>query len=157
MLNSNYIIINRIPRKYKTMKIAGKTAIFLDESGKIVDNGAVQISDNIYAALFCDEVRNITLVSKKNNVHDVITLLWHDDEYLKYKELLKKAISVRFSEQNTRINRYAEAIAEKLDNGVELRVTDVIRDDEMVECPECGMLNPAGSKYCLDCGAEISL
>ncbi|MBQ6388445.1 MAG: zinc-ribbon domain-containing protein [Mogibacterium sp.] len=25
----------------------------------------------------------------------------------------------------------------------------------MVKCPECGMLNPAGSEYCLDCGAEI--
>lgn len=158
MLTSNYMIINRKARPFATMRVAGKTAIFLDAAGKVLDFGVMSLGDTVYAALYCDEVRNITFVTDVRGVHDVTTLLWCSEEgYEKDGAALRKASGARFSEQNTRINRYAEAIAEKLDNGVELRVTDAVNEDDMVECPECGMLNPAGSKYCLDCGAEIGL
>ena len=48
-----------------------------------------------------------------------------------------------------------KAVAEKLALGIKLRITDAVNDADMVKCPECGMLNPQGSMYCLDCGAEI--
>ena len=59
------------------------------------------------------------------------------------------------TQQNRKINRYAEAVAEKLALGVKLRITDAADSANMVKCPECGILNPPGSIYCLDCGADI--
>ena len=156
MLNSNYLIINRRAGKFTEMKIAGKTAVFLGENGRPVDYGVIALDSTVYTALFCDEVRNVTLVTDRAGVRNVVTILWYTDEgYLDGLSRLRSALPIHFSVQNTRINRYADAIAEKLELGVRLRVTDAVDETDMVKCPECGMLNPAGSEYCLDCGAEI--
>jgi hypothetical protein len=86
----------------------------------------------------------------------VITILWCSEEsYRLDSDALRKAYGGRFSRQNIRLNRYAESIAEKLDNGVHLRVSDAIDETGMKVCPECGMLNPKGSPFCYDCGAEL--
>ena len=103
MIDSDYYIINRKPQRFREMRIAGRTAIFLNSDGKVLDYG----------------------------------------------------VPVRFSPQNKKLNRYAEAVAEKLSLGIKLRITDAVNDADMIKCPECGMLNPSGSMYCLDCGAEI--
>ena len=121
MLDSNYLIINRRAQRFSTMRIAGRTAVFLDGSGNVLDYGVLSLRESIYAVLFCEEVRNITIVIDKGNAADVV-----------------------------------EAVAEKLSMGVKLRITDEVRAADMVKCPECGMLNPEGSMYCLDCGAEIA-
>lgn len=156
MLDSNYLIINRKPQKFIDMKIAGTVAVFVGSDGRPLDNGAVRLGDALYAALYCDDVRNITLVTDNSGINDVITILWHtEDGYRSGADALKKAAGKRFSRQNMKINRYAEAVAEKLRIGVRLRVTDAVDESGMVHCPECGALNPAGSIYCLDCGADI--
>ena len=41
------------------------------------------------------------------------------------------------------------------DAGVQVKIADAVDESEMLVCPECGMLNPKGSEYCLDCGAEL--
>ncbi len=178
MIDSNYLIINRRAQRFAEMRIAGRLAIFTDEEGKVLDYGVVTLGDAIYAALSCDEVRNLTLVDGEESTklddvkklhsvsrwsgyrHAVTTILWRDEGgYQGAKASLAPVLAGSgagsFSEQNIRLNRYAEAIAEKLDNGVKLRVTDAVDESDMAVCPECGMLNPAGSPYCLDCGAEI--
>lgn len=157
MLDSNYLIINRHPQKFSGMRIAGRAAVFTGPDGRVLDYGVVILDSSVYAALFCDEVRNVTLVTDRDGRQDVITILWMTEEgYTSGLEALRSCLSgIHFSPQNTRLNRYAEAVAEKLSLGVKLRITDVVRASDMVECPECGMLNPAGSQYCLDCGAEI--
>lgn len=157
MLNSNYFIINRHPQKFAEMRIAGTTAVFTNSEGKILDYGVLALGSSIYAVLYCDDVRNVTFVTDRNGRQDVITLLWlRQEDYDRCLETLRSVIGIHFSPQNTKLNRYAEAVAEKLSLGVKLRITDAVRASDMVECPECGMLNPAGSQYCLDCGAEIS-
>lgn len=158
MLDKNYLIINRSPAPFACMKLAGNVALFTDEDGRPLDHGAVLLGDTVYAALYCDAVMNVTFVTRHQGRNDVITVLWHSrEEYMRNADRLESAAGVRFSEQNIRINRYAEAIAEKLGNGVELRVTDAVRESEMISCPECGMLNPTGSPYCMDCGAELTV
>ena len=157
MIDSNYLIINRQPHRFKDMRIAGHTAVFTDEAGRIIDYGAVSLGESVYAALCCDEVRNVTLVTDRPGMQEVITILWMTEEgYRSGLEALKKVLHMHFSPQNKKLNRYAEAVAEKLALGVKLRITDAVSASDMVECPECGMLNPAGSQYCFDCGAEIS-
>ena len=144
MLDSNYLIINRKAQRFSTMRIAGRTALFLDSSGKVLDYGVISLRESIYAVLFCEEVRNITFVIDKGKAADVVTILWCEEKaFREGMEVLK-------------LNRYAEAVAEKLSMGVKLRITDEVRAADMVKCPECGMLNPEGSMYCLDCGAEIA-
>lgn len=156
MLTSNYLIIDRRPQRFAEMRVSGKVAVFIGDNGRPVDYGAVILDDSVYAALYCDEVRNITLVQDRMGEIRVITILWHTDgSYRQGTDALHEALGKHFSRQNLRINRYAEAIAEKLREGVKLRVTDAQDETGMVRCPECGMLNPPGSQYCLDCGADI--
>ena len=117
MLDSNYLIINRHARRFSEMKIAGHTAVFIGSDGKVLDFGVLQLGDNVYAALLCDDVRNITFIIDKGKSPDVVTLLWMDsDDYSEAVKLLAKASGKHFSQQNRKINRYAEAVAEKLDN-----------------------------------------
>lgn len=156
MLDSNYLIINRRPQRFSEMRIAGRTAVFTDAGGRILDYGVLRLDDSVYAALFCDEVRNITFVTDKGGRQDVVTTLWlTEDGYRRSLESFESILGTHFSSQNKKLNRYAEAVAEKLGLGVKLRITDEVKASDMVKCPECGMLNPAGSSYCLDCGAEI--
>lgn len=156
MIDSNYYIVNRRAQKFCSMKLTPRAAIFLDENGRPVDFGVLALGDSLYAAVYCDEVRNITFVTDRAGVHDVITILWQTDEgYRKGFEALQAASGKPFYRQNKKLNRYAESIAEKLDIGVRLRVTDEVDESEMIACPECGILNPKGTQYCLDCGAEL--
>ena len=156
MLDSNYLIINRHPQRFSEMRIAGKAAVFTGSDGKVLDFGVLALGSSVYAVLYCDEVRNITFVTDKAGVQNVVTTLWlTEEDYDRALSSFKDVLSMHFSPQNKKLNRYAEAVAEKLSLGVKLRITDAVNTKDMVECPECGMLNPAGSQYCLDCGAEI--
>ena len=156
MLDSNYYIVNRHAQRFKSFKLTPKAAIFLNEDGRPVDFGVLAIADSIYAAVYCDEVRNVTFITDRGGIHDVVTILWHTDEgYRTGLATLRKACGKTFYRQNKKLNRYAESIAEKLDIGVRIRVTDAVDESAMTVCPECGTLNPKSAPYCYDCGAEL--
>jgi hypothetical protein len=156
MLDSNYLIVNRHAQRFTDMKLTPKAAIFLGEDGRPVDFGVLQLQGSLYAAIYCDEVRNITFITDRGGIHDVVTILWNTDEgYHEGFKALKAASGKTFYRQNKKLNRYAESIAEKLDIGVRIRVTDEVDESEMIVCPECGILNPKGSPFCYDCGAEL--
>ena len=158
MINTNYLIINRKPVAFDTLEIAGGEAVFMDADGIPLDEGVIELDETIYAALYCDEVRNVTLVVAKTSSQDVVTILWRDEKsYQESKRLIEDALDIEMSKQNIKLNRYAESIAEKLAIGVELKVTDAMDNSEMVECPECGMMNLKGSPYCMDCGADLAI
>ena len=156
MLDSNYYIVNRHAQRFKEFRLTPKAAIFLNEDGRPVDFGVLTIADSIYAAVYCDEVRNVTFITDRGGIHDVVTILWNTDEgYRAGLDALREASGKTFYRQNKKLNRYAESIAEKLDIGVRIRVTDEVDESEMIVCPECGILNPKGSPFCYDCGAEL--
>ena len=156
MLDSNYLIINRAAQRFSYMKRAGGAAVFIDADGKVLDYGVLALGAKVYAALYCDEVRNITFVTDEGSHQDVVTTLWlTEEDYRKALETFGDMLDMHFSPQNKKINRYAEAVADKLALGVKLRINDAAKAEDMIECPECGMLSPAGSQYCLDCGAEL--
>lgn len=156
MINTNYLIINRKPVAFDALEIAGGEAVFMDADGIPLDDGVIELDESVYAALYCDEVRNVTLVLAKTSAQDVVTILWRDEgAYQESKRLFEDALELEMSKQNIKLNRYAESIAEKLAIGVELKVTDALDNSEMIECPECGMMNLKGSPYCMDCGADL--
>ena len=154
MIDKNYIIINREAKIFSNANCIENEIKFADEMGTAIHS--ILIDGTLYAGLFCDEVCNITFIVNNSTSQDVVTLLWHDScEYEKFKSKLQDEYELELSKQNIKINRYAESIAEKLTNGVKLRVTDAADNRDMVECPECGMMNTKGSPYCMDCGADL--
>ena len=154
MLRTNYLIINRKPQEFLAMELAGKTLIFYGEGQRQV--GSLTLGDNIYAALYCDDVLNVTLVDSVSLA--VETILWtSSDEYEACKDALAAELDVRLSSQNKKINRYGEEIAKKLEYGVELHVIDAVKESDVVTCPDCGMQSPKGTPYCMDCGAELPM
>ena len=158
MIISNYLIINKRPQKFASMRIAGKAAVFTDEKGRPVDFGVLALDDSIYTMLVCSEFRLTMLVIDRHGERRVEGIFWLTDE--DYEECVRgfaEIAGLRPSVQDTKINSYAWSIAKKLDQGVRVKVTDAVDESEMTVCPECGMLNPKGTEYCLDCGAELLL
>ena len=156
MLRNNYFIINKKARVFSGIKIAGRTAVFLDGEGRPADFGVLPLADSVYALLSCDEVKLLMMVTDRQGVHDVIAVLWKDrPDYESECPRLGKAAGVKIYRRDLKINSYAWSIAEKLDEGVRLRVTEAVDESDMTECPECGMMNPKGTPYCLECGCEL--
>lgn len=153
MLNSNYLIINRKPQPFTNIEMDLETMMFIDEEGNIID--VLVLDDTVFAALYCDEVRNVTLVVYSNEIR-VVTILWTSDaEYEAGRKQIADYLSVPLSSQNKKLNRYGEELAKKLADGVRLQVIDSVDNSAMVKCPDCGMMSPKGTPFCLDCGAEL--
>lgn len=156
MVKSNYLIINKKPQTFSAMKCAGRAAVFTDGSGKPLDYGVLIMDSSIYTVLVCSEFRLAVLVIDRHGERTVEDIFWTDDEAFEAGvEAISKASGIKPSRQDTKINSYAWSIAEKLDAGVQVKIADAVDESEMLVCPECGMLNPKGSEYCLDCGAEL--
>ena len=156
MITSNYLIINKRPQKFSSMRIAGSTAVFTGENGKPVDFGVLALDDSIYTMLVCREFRLTILVFDRHGERRVEGIIWlTDEDYEECVSRFAETAGLRPSVQDTKINSYAWSIAKKLDQGVRVKVTDAVDKSEMTVCPECGMLNPKGAEYCLDCGADL--
>jgi len=156
MVKSNYLIINKRPQTFSSVKYSGKAAVFTDADGRPLDYGVLIMDSSIYSILVCSEFRLAVLVIDRQGERTVEDIFWTDDEDFEAGvKAISKASGIKPSKQDTKVNSYAWSIAEKLDAGVQLRVTDAVDESEMLVCPECGMLNPKGSEYCLDCGAEL--
>lgn len=156
MIASNYLIINKRPQKFSSMRIAGKAAVFTDDAGRPVDFGVLALDGSIYTMLVCEAFRLIMLVIDRHGERRVEGIFWKNGgDYEECVAGIAEAADLRPSNQDTKINSYAWSIAEKLDQGVRVKVTDAVDESEMAVCPECGMLNPKGTEYCLDCGADL--
>ena len=156
MITSNYLIINKRPQKFSSMRIAGKAAVFIGADGRPVDFGVLALDGSIYTMLTCSEFRLAMLVIDRHGERRVDGIFWlSDEDYEACVSGLAETAGLRPSVQDTKINSYAWSIARKLDEGVRVKVTDAVDESEMTVCPECGMLNPKGTEYCLDCGADL--
>lgn len=155
MLTNNYLIINKKARVFSDIRIAGRTAVFLDREGRPVDFGVLPL-DSVYAMMSCEEVSLLMMVTDRQNVHDVIAVFWKDgSEYAEECRRFGRVADRKIFRQDLKINSYAWSIAGKLDEGVRIKVTDAVDESDMAECPECGMMNPKGTPYCLECGCEL--
>lgn len=156
MLKDNYLIINKKPQAFSEMRIAGRTAVFIGADGKPLDFGVLPLDESIYAMMSCRQVKLVMLVTDRQEEIRVTGIFWKKEEDFEDGAARLAAVSGRrMSKQDLKISNYAWAVAKKLEKGVRIKVTDAVNESEMTVCPECGMLNPNNSPYCLDCGAEL--
>lgn len=156
MVKNNYLIINKKPQIFDSVKLSGKAAVFTDTDGKPLDYGVLILDDSIYTMLVCSSFRLAVLVIDRHGERTVEGIFWDSDRgYEEGVSAISAAAGLRPSKQDTKINSYACSIAAKLNDGVHVKVTEPVDESDMIVCPECGMLNPKGSPYCLDCGAAL--
>lgn len=112
--------------------------------------------DKIHVCLYCEELRNITLIIKEVDVYKVSMLMEQTDTYQKFVSFLKNQDpTFDFSEQNKKITGYATAIVEKLREGTVLTIIDKKEETNIIYCPECGVQCDPNIPYCMECGAMI--
>ena len=157
MIASNYLIINKKAQKFSDIRYAGHALVFLNEEGRPLNYGVLALDDSIYAIMCCDEHCALALVLDKDGSRSVEIVMWQNGEtYLESKGRIAEITNKRIAVQDYKFSSYAWLVAQKLDEGNRVKVVEVIDESNMAVCPECGMLNPAGSPYCLDCGAEMN-
>lgn len=156
MVNKNYLIINKKAQTFADMRIAGRAAVFLDEEGRALDYGVLKLDSSVYTMLLYRGAHMLMLVSDSFGLQNVYGIIWKDEEdFESGSAALGRAAGMRPSKQDLKISSYAWSIAEKLGDGVRIKVNDAVDSSDMAVCPECGMMNPMGSPYCLECGAEL--
>ena len=157
MIRSNYLIINKKAQKFSEVRYAGHALVFMDEAGRPLNYGVLALDDGIYAIMCCDEHHALALVLDKDGSRSVEIVMWQDGEtYIENKARIVEITNRRIYVRDFKFSSYAWLMARKLNEGNRVKPVDVIDESKMSVCPECGMLNPAGSPYCLDCGADMN-
>lgn len=153
----NFFLIDRKPQSL-TKVTAGKSGLILQgPAGQVLDNGVIVMNDSVRAGLYCEDVKNITFLAKQAGKYAVETLIFgRKEDFRKVLDQIRSRYpKLEISRQNRKINRYAERIREKLNDGAEVRIVDAVREEDVVICPECGAQCAPGTPYCMECGAEL--
>lgn len=125
------------------------------EDGVIQLGGVSFAAKDIYAALYCTELRNITFIIQKNEIHQMTLVLENAELFESVMSFLKTACQeLEFSEQGKKINGYASSLVEKLEAGITVTIIET-KDVKEIFCPECGMQCDPNIPYCLECGASV--
>ena len=142
-------IVNKIPKKFDAIK-ADEKAILIEEAGAKIP------VDKIHVCLYCETIKNITIIVCADEIYKASLVLDTKEQFENTLKLLKSTYkSVDFSEQNKKINGYATALVEKLTAGIELTIVDSSDTVKVPICPECGMQCDPSIPYCMECGASI--
>lgn len=109
----------------------------------------------IYAALYCKEIRNITFIVQNAEIHRM-TLVLETNELFEhvFAYIKENCEELSFSEQGKKINGYAASLVEKLEEGITVTIIET-KEAKEIFCPECGMQCDPNIPYCLECGASV--
>lgn len=150
------LVINRKTRKVSAFSFVGDYMVAFDVQGVPIDGARINSNQQLYTVLYYEKLHMIALVVKRPSPCAIVLVFRSGADYDDVLSLLRQtAESVRFSRQNFKISSYADRIAEKLMDGVELAIMDVVDKSEVEACPVCGMEVQPGAVYCMDCGAEL--
>lgn len=142
-------IVNKVPKKFNEIEAKEKVIV-------IKEAGAEIPVDKIHVCLYCETLKNITLIVCGDEIYKASLVMDTAEQFTKTISLLTNTYkNVEFSEQNKKINGYATALVEKLQDGIELTIVDSTDTVKVPICPECGMQCDPGIPYCMECGAAI--
>ena len=142
-------IVNKIPKKFDEIEVSEKAIIIKEADAQIP-------VDKIHACLYCETLKNITLIICDNEIYKVSLVMDTEEVFAKTLALLKNTYkAVDFSEQNKKINGYTTALVEKMKDGIELTIVESTDAVKVPICPDCGMQCDPSIPYCMECGASI--
>lgn len=151
----NLYIIGKSAAAFQEVSVENGAICLKDEAGNIVQNGNIS-AEQVYACLYCKSLRNITLIVRAEDIYKASLVLDNEERFGKVLDLLKGACgSAQIAEQNKKINGYAAAVVEKLQEGVELGIIETREEGEIPCCPVCGVHCDPGIPFCMECGASL--
>lgn len=143
----NLCIINKKAETFNEVAIDAETVSVSDKKISVKE---------IYSCLHCEELRNITLVVQDENIFKVSLIFENVADFKDVLELLKRnCTSAIISAQNIKINGYATALVEKLQEGIAVTIIDTKEDKSIMYCPDCGVQCDPNIPYCMECGASL--
>lgn len=149
-------VVNKKASKASSFSFVGDYVVIADDRGVPIDGARINTNEQLYAVLYYEKRHLISLVVKKPTPYAISLVFRKGADYDDVFALLEMTASkVRFSCQNFRVSSYANRIAEKLRDGVELTIMDVVYKSNVAVCPECGVEVPPEAPYCMECGAEL--
>ena len=142
-------IVNKVPKKFGKVEVTEKAILIKDADAEIP-------VDKIHVCLYCETLKNITIIVCADEIYKASLVMDSKEEFDKTLKLLKDTYtSIEFSEQNKKINGYASAMVEKMRDGIELTIVDSTDTVKVPVCPVCGMQCDPSIPYCMECGASI--
>ena len=142
-------IVNKVPKKFGKVEVTEKAILIKDADAEIP-------VDKIHVCLYCETLKNITIIVCADEIYKASLVMDSKEEFDKTLKLLKDTYtSIEFSEQNKKINGYASALVEKMRDGIELTIVDSTDTVKVPVCPVCGMQCNPSIPYCMECGASI--
>lgn len=151
----NNLVINKKPYRFDTVSVGDGLISFSNGGSEDVPHGTIDADAQVYAVMYCDKLRTIAIIEKKPKPLVLSAIFADEAAYNSVIGAAKDTLKVRVSRQNEKINGYAANIAEKLGEGTEVEIMDAVDENDVIICPECGMQCDPGSKYCMECGAEL--
>ena len=116
----------------------------------------IHLEKEVYAALFCEELRNLTFIIQRQEIHQMTLVLETAQLFEEVVNFMKEMCpSLELSEQGKKINGYASSLVEKLKEGIVVTIIETKDNVKEVFCPECGMQCDPNIPYCLECGASV--
>ena len=142
-------IVNKVPKKFGKVEVTEKAILIKDADAEIP-------VDKIHVCLYCETLKNITIIVCADEIYKASLVMDSKEEFDKTLKLLKDTYtSIEFSEQNKKINGYASALVEKMKDGIDLTIVDSTDTVKVPVCPVCGMQCDPSIPYCMECGASI--
>ena len=142
-------IVNKVPKKFDTVEVNGNVLA-------VKEAGAQIPVDKIHVCLYCDMLKNITIIVCDKDIYKASLVMDTEEKYTETLTYLKvNCKGVDFSEQNKKINGYATALVDKMKDGIELTIVDSSDTVKVPICPECGMQCDPSIPYCMECGASV--
>lgn len=149
-------VVNKKASKASSFSFVGDYVVIADDKGVPIDGARINTNEQLYTVLYYEKRHFISLVVNKPTPYTISLVFRKGADYDDVFALLEMTASnVRFSCQNFKISSYANRIVEKLRDGVELAIMDVVDKSNVAVCPECGVEVPPEAPYCMECGAEL--
>ena len=149
-------VVNKKVSKASSFCFVGDYVVIADDKGVPIDGARINTNEQLYTVLYYEKRHFMSLVVKKPTPYAISLVFRKGADYDDVFALLQMTASkVRFSCQNFKISSYANRISEKLRDGVEIAIMDVIDKSNVAVCPECGVEVPPEAPYCMECGAEL--
>lgn len=156
LMGRNLYIVNKKSQLVAKIEFMGTVINIVDVEGKVVEQGQIDLQQDLYACLYCKQLRNIIFIISGETPCSVSLIMGEDSQFDDVLQRIRKAHpALEISEQNAKINGYAASLVEKLQEGIAVTIIDTKEENVVKCCPVCGMQCDPNIPYCMECGASV--